>query len=38
MNGHTFMRNYRVLMLLGMVSFIGSVFIYTVPDDYKTEE
>jgi hypothetical protein len=38
MNGHTFLRNYRVLMLLGMISFMGTAFIYSVPDDYLTEE
>ena len=38
MNGHTFLRNYRVLMLLGMASFMGTAYIYTIPEDYLTEE
>lgn len=38
MNGHTFLRSYRVLMLLGMLSFMGTAYIYTIPEDYLTEE
>ena len=38
MNGHTFLRNYRILMLLGMVSFMGTAFVYSIPDDYLVEE
>jgi hypothetical protein len=38
MNGHTYLRNYRVLMLLGIFSFLGTAYIYTIPDDYLVEE
>lgn len=38
MNGHTYFRSYRLLMLLGMVSFLATAFIYSIPDDYTTEE
>lgn len=38
MNGHTFLRSYRVLMLLGMVSFMTAAFYYSVPHDYDIEE
>ena len=38
MNGHTFLRNYRVLMFLGMISFMGTAFIYTMPEDFLVEE
>jgi hypothetical protein len=38
MNGHTYLRTYRVLMLLGMSSFLVTAYLTAVPDDYKTEE
>lgn len=38
MNGHTYLRSYRVLMFLGMFSFLGTVFAYTIPDDHLVEE
>lgn len=38
MNGHTYMRNYRVLMLLGMVSFFATAYLYSVPQDFNIEE
>jgi hypothetical protein len=38
MNGHTFLRSYRVIMLLGTASFLYSMFSYTMPDDWQTEE
>ena len=38
MNGHTYLRTYRVLMLLGMASFLGTAFLYSVPEDYDVEE
>lgn len=38
MNGHTYMRSYRVIMFLSIASFLGTAFVYSVPDDYNTEE
>ena len=38
MNGHTFLRSYRLLMLLGMLSFMGTAFVLTMPDNYLIEE
>ena len=38
MNGHTYLRNYRVLMLLGMISFFATAYLSSVPDDYLIEE
>lgn len=37
MNGHTYLRSFRVLMLLGMASFFSALFIYSVPQDYQVE-
>ena len=38
MNGHTYLRNYRLFVLLGFASFFATAYIYSVPEDYKTEE
>ncbi len=38
MNGHTYLRTYRVLMFLGMASFLYTAFATAVPQDYQTEE
>ena len=38
MNGHTFLRSYRVLMMLGMLSFMTAAFYYSVPEDHDIEE
>jgi hypothetical protein len=38
MNGHTYLRNYRLMVLLSYATFFGAVYLYTVPEDYKTEE
>lgn len=38
MNGHTFLRSYRVIMLLGMTSFLATAYIYSVPEDHNVEE
>lgn len=38
MNGHTYLRTYRVLMFLGMASFLYSAFVFSVPADHQTEE
>jgi hypothetical protein len=38
MNGHTYLRSYRVIMLLGMVSFLSTAYIYSVPEDSHVEE
>jgi hypothetical protein len=38
MNGHTYLRSYRIIMFLGMASFLATAFIYSVPEDYQTEE
>lgn len=38
MNGHTFLRSYRMLIPLGMISFMVTAYFYTVPEDYLTEE
>lgn len=34
MNGHTYLRTYRVLMFLGMASFLYTAFVLSVPADY----
>ena len=38
MNGHTYLRTYRVLMFLGMASFLYTAFVLSVPADFETEE
>lgn len=38
MNGHTYLRTYRVLMFLGMASFLFTAFATAIPEDYQTEE
>jgi hypothetical protein len=38
MNGHTFLRSYRIIMLLGTASFLYTAFSYSMPDDWQTEE
>jgi hypothetical protein len=38
MNGHTYLRTYRVLMFLGMASFFYTAFATAVPEDFQTEE
>ena len=38
MNGHTYLRTYRVLMFLGMASFLYTAFITAVPEDWDVEE
>lgn len=38
MNGTTYLRSYRLFVLLGMATFLATAYIYSVPEDYKTEE
>lgn len=38
MNGHTYLRNYRLMVLLGYATFLATAFVYSIPEDYKTEE
>ena len=38
MNGHTYLRTYRVLMFLGMASFLYTAFVTALPEDWQTEE
>jgi hypothetical protein len=38
MNGHTYLRTYRVLMFLGMASFLYTAFATAIPEDFETEE
>jgi hypothetical protein len=37
MNGHTYLRNYGVLMLLGTASFLYAAFVTAIPEDWQTE-
>ena len=38
MNGHTYLRTYRVLMFLGMASFFYTAYATAIPEDFQTEE
>lgn len=38
MNGHTYLRTYRVLMFLGMGSFLYTAYATAIPEDFETEE
>ena len=38
MNGHTYLRTYRGVMYLGALCFMGTLFIYSMPDEYQVEE
>ena len=37
MNGHTYMRTYRGVMYLGLLAFMTTLFVYSMPEEYKVE-
>jgi hypothetical protein len=35
MNGTTYLRSYRAIALLGAASFLATVYVSTIPNDYE---